>query len=476
MSVKTTYSKSYKKIETPVVKTKAILPSSVAEWFQGSREFNEKSCYADAYIPQSTEPRKSIPFVPSGNIHLSDKKMSSDTTNRVNKNNFLNKSKINEKHVYKLNFNYGLQLSYQSVYAEKRIPFRPKRRNMLGDGSMESTTTNRSDFQFKTTERPEIIIPCDNIRNSNTPIEGSTTTRSSYMNHGVVQPPPSFKPSVSYSRSSSKLDGDTINRLSYPRWTPPAKEIHPWAKKIEYQRPKERMVGDSMYNMSFAPPGYYIEVRNTVDSSDATQNSDSIIIDACANDNSPTCATKVCNDNERCVDTVDNYTPFCACLPKYYRNEITTKCELKYQWVEYTPVMFNDARLIHSSSSFGVYYVLVRLIQNNGDKVPDQGKIDIYHVNKTLAFFPQTIIADYKRLEVLLVEHGYYEWVMSSHGIVENNAIEGGQINNETVYVCRVVYWSSPYLGVMQPSKGYCHVYYDDRYNYQSSYDLLTFK
>ncbi|KAK0084604.1 hypothetical protein PV326_006211 [Microctonus aethiopoides] len=254
MSVKTTYSKSYKKIETPVVKTKAILPTSGAEWFQGNREFNEKSCYTDAFIPQSTEPRKSIPFVPSGNIHLSDKKMSSETTNR---------------------------LSYQLVHAEKRIPFRPKQRNMMGGGSMESTTTNRSDFQHKITQRPEIIIPCDNIHNSNKPIEGSTTTASSYMNHGVVQPPPSFKPSVSYSRSPSKVDGDTTNKLSYPRWTQPAKEVYPWAKKLEYQRPKERMVGDSMYNMSFAPPGYYIEV----DSSDTTQNSDSTIIDTCSNNN-----------------------------------------------------------------------------------------------------------------------------------------------------------------------------------------------
>lgn len=104
MSVKTTYSKSYKKNETPVVKTEAILPTSGAEWFQGNREFNEKSCYTDAFIPQSTEPRKSIPFVPSGNIHLSDKKMASETTNRVNINNFLNKSNIGKKQFYKLNF------------------------------------------------------------------------------------------------------------------------------------------------------------------------------------------------------------------------------------------------------------------------------------------------------------------------------------------------------------------------------------
>lgn len=60
-------------------------------------------------------------------------------------------------------------------------------------------------------------------------------------------------------RPTSKLEGDTVNKLSYLAWTPTLREDHSLAKKNQYQPPKEKFAGDSVYHTSFAPPGHYID-------------------------------------------------------------------------------------------------------------------------------------------------------------------------------------------------------------------------
>lgn len=90
----TTYSKSYIEMGSPM-KEKPILPHSGADWLHGNRTFNSRTCYNDAYIPQTTE--HIVPIIPCGNIGLSDKKMASDTTNKVN-NIFLQKKKCKKNY------------------------------------------------------------------------------------------------------------------------------------------------------------------------------------------------------------------------------------------------------------------------------------------------------------------------------------------------------------------------------------------
>ena len=92
------------------------------------------------------------------------------------------------------------QLSYKPFQAEKRLPFIPRRRNMIGDGPMQSETTNRYDFVPKLASKLDVVIPCDNIRVADKPFEGNTTTSLSYVNPGPVAPVPSFKPTAKYNR------------------------------------------------------------------------------------------------------------------------------------------------------------------------------------------------------------------------------------------------------------------------------------
>ena len=92
------------------------------------------------------------------------------------------------------------QLSYQRLQGEKRAPIKPRRRNMMGDGPMLCETTNRHDFVQKLVARPDVVIPCDNIRVADKPFEGKTTTSLSYVNPGPMNPVSSFKPTAKYNR------------------------------------------------------------------------------------------------------------------------------------------------------------------------------------------------------------------------------------------------------------------------------------
>lgn len=92
------------------------------------------------------------------------------------------------------------QLSYQSIQSEKRSPILPRQRRMIGDGPMQSETTNRNDFAPKITVRPDLVVPCNNIRNAETPMDDRTTTRMSYVKPGPAECVQSFKPLAQYIR------------------------------------------------------------------------------------------------------------------------------------------------------------------------------------------------------------------------------------------------------------------------------------
>ncbi|XP_015610223.1 stabilizer of axonemal microtubules 2 [Cephus cinctus] len=228
MDDQTTYSKSYMETELPS-REKPVVPSGTII-FPCDGQFSDKTIYKESFLPCDTEPV--IPVIPCGSISIPTQKMTCDTTNK---------------------------LSYQPVNAERRDLIIPRRRNMMGDGPMQSITTTRHDYVPKAVGRPEVVIPCDNIKTSSKPFEDRTTTALSYIPPGPMEPVQNFKPNVQYCRSADKIDGDTVNKLSYQPWAPVPKQELPWARKAQYQTPKDPMIGDSIYHMSYPAPGYYIE-------------------------------------------------------------------------------------------------------------------------------------------------------------------------------------------------------------------------
>lgn len=94
----------------------------------------------------------------------------------------------------------ALQLSYQRVWAEKRKPIWPRHRTSLSAGAMQSETTTRCEYVAKTGPRTVPIVPSNNIRTADVPLQSDTTTALSYIKPGVIQSVHSYKPVGQYCR------------------------------------------------------------------------------------------------------------------------------------------------------------------------------------------------------------------------------------------------------------------------------------
>jgi len=100
---------------------------------------------------------------------------------------------------------------------------------------METVTTVRHDYVAKHVERPEVIIPCGNIRTSSAPLDDRTMTRLSYVSPGPIKPVISFKPILKYHPSSQPLSKETTQKLSYQPYVVVEKELHSWTQKPTYK-------------------------------------------------------------------------------------------------------------------------------------------------------------------------------------------------------------------------------------------------
>lgn len=100
---------------------------------------------------------------------------------------------------------------------------------------MECMSTAKHDFVGKYVPKPEVIIPCGNIRMCNGPFEGVTTAGMSYVDPGPTDPVTSFKPQRIYRPSDEPAPKDTTQKLSFQPFRLPEKEIYPWTQKAVYR-------------------------------------------------------------------------------------------------------------------------------------------------------------------------------------------------------------------------------------------------
>ncbi|XP_011704463.1 PREDICTED: uncharacterized protein LOC105459849 [Wasmannia auropunctata] len=143
------------------------------------------------------------------------------------------------------------KLSYRPVWETvKAKPILPKRR-LLSTGTIETVTTVRHDYVAKHVERPEMIVPCGNIRTSSAPLDDRTMVRMSYVSPGPIEPAISFKPILKYRPSSQPLPKETTQKLSYQPFVVLKKEFHPWAQKPMYKPPDIAMCGKTTYSESY---------------------------------------------------------------------------------------------------------------------------------------------------------------------------------------------------------------------------------
>ncbi|OXU28244.1 hypothetical protein TSAR_010770 [Trichomalopsis sarcophagae] len=232
MHDETTYGESY--LESKGKKESPILPKDSGLFSRGA-QFLENTVYRDSFLPRQREPV--APIKPCANLSLSDKKMSCDTTSKM---------------------------SFRPMKGEMRKPIVPRQRKILCDaGSMQNVTTNQLEFTPKFVRRPDVVVPCGHIRTAEQPLEAATTTALSYVNPGPATHVPNYKPTLKYCKPEEKIEAETVNKLSYREWSIGPKEQLPWAQKGKYQPPRDKMPGNTVYHMSFPPPGHFVEECQT---------------------------------------------------------------------------------------------------------------------------------------------------------------------------------------------------------------------
>ncbi|KAJ8681674.1 hypothetical protein QAD02_017466 [Eretmocerus hayati] len=136
-----------------------------------------------------------------------------------------------------------------NIYKAKPIIQRQKLRPQCGP--MQNETTIRKDYTPKFVNKPEPVIPCGNIRTSNGSFETKTTTLTSFLDPGPVEPVTNFKPRLAYCPPTESTAKETTTKLSFLPYEPQKKDDMPWAQKPRYKPPEVSMPKETTYNKSY---------------------------------------------------------------------------------------------------------------------------------------------------------------------------------------------------------------------------------
>ncbi|XP_014206479.1 stabilizer of axonemal microtubules 1-like [Copidosoma floridanum] len=218
-------SKTYctrKYVQPPRVKPFA--PRSV--YCRAKNPIDTKTTYHLSYQNEDQVRQAPVkPIKPVNSISLPQDKLPSDTTNKLS------------------------YLPVCGIY--KAEPILPRPRLRPQQGTMECLTTIRKDFEPKYASRPEMIVPCGQIRTSKGAFSGKTTTLLSYMNPGPVEAVPSYRPKMRYCQPSQPTATETTQKLSYVPHEMAKKEKYPWARKPVYRAPEVAMPGETTYKKTY---------------------------------------------------------------------------------------------------------------------------------------------------------------------------------------------------------------------------------
>lgn len=140
---------------------------------------------------------------------------------------------------------------------------RPRSRLCVGKGPIQDVTTNRHDFVPKIVPKQPIHEPNDHFVASDVPLSSNTTTKLSYPGQFNVPLTEICKPSQELQPSDSPIQKDTIQKLSYGPIEVSLPEVPPWAIQPPFRRPSIPMAHLTTQNLSFQPPGEFVEVGDS---------------------------------------------------------------------------------------------------------------------------------------------------------------------------------------------------------------------
>lgn len=142
---------------------------------------------------------------------------------------------------------------------ERRKPIIPNPPSLLGEGPMQSLTTQRHDFVSKLCPIIPPIRPREHFPRSTCPLENVTTQKLSFLPPCGFDKAESFKPVSVYQPPTIPMERETTQRLSFLPYCPPKKERLPWAERPNYCKPMLPMDMNTTQKQSFMPPGCFID-------------------------------------------------------------------------------------------------------------------------------------------------------------------------------------------------------------------------
>lgn len=142
---------------------------------------------------------------------------------------------------------------------ERRKPIIPNAPSLLGEGPMQTLTTQKHDFVCKIMPKTRCIPPREHFSKTTAPIEKMTTQKLSFMPPCGFDRARSYKPSYAYELPQIPMERDTVHRLSFIPMCPPPKERLPWAERGTFFKPCVPMDTITTNKLSYMPPGCFVD-------------------------------------------------------------------------------------------------------------------------------------------------------------------------------------------------------------------------
>ncbi|XP_011300542.1 protein FAM154A-like [Fopius arisanus] len=135
------------------------------------------------------------------------------------------------------------------------VPVIPCPTSWSGRGPIQDLTTQKESFIWKSSAPGLPILPRNNLRPSDQPLEGCTTQRLSYFPNDLkdLTKNKSFKPIRVYKPFDIPAENETTMRLSYQPVETPIPTNH--SPKQIYKKPLTPSNDNTTYHLSYLPPG-----------------------------------------------------------------------------------------------------------------------------------------------------------------------------------------------------------------------------
>lgn len=141
---------------------------------------------------------------------------------------------------------------------EPAAPMPPCEREWFARGPLQDITTNKHDYVPKPFSKRCIMKTSHNLATGCGPSQTCTTNRASYKAHQMSKVE-KIVPAANICFSSCPMEQNTTQKLSYQPNSVQEREHYQWMDKGTYKPPCQKVEGNTVYRMSYEPPGDVVD-------------------------------------------------------------------------------------------------------------------------------------------------------------------------------------------------------------------------